>query len=229
MSSEISLKPLIETSALRERVYAALKEAITSMDLYTTDEEIRLDERALSENLGVSRTPIRETLARLEQEGFVVNIPRRGAFIARKSRAEIIEMIQVWAGLEGLAARTVASSAGTEQLEDLRKMFVDFTDDNELRGHIDEYSNTNVLFHQKIIEMSGNRLMQDITENLFLHLRSIRDRTIHEKDRVTRSMIDHMHIIEALESRDPDRAQRLSVEHNLGLAEHVRENVHWLK
>jgi len=229
MTVEISLKPLIETSALRERVYAALKEAITSMDLYASEEEIRLDERALSENLGVSRTPIRETLARLEQEGFVANIPRRGAFIARKSRKEIIEMIQVWAGLEGLAARTVARSATTEQLAEFRKMFIDFTDGDELRGHIDEYSSTNVQFHQKIIEMSGNQLMRDITENLFLHLRSIRDRTIHEQDRVTRSIIDHMHIIEALESRDPDRAQRLSVEHNLGLAEHVRENVHWLK
>ncbi len=229
MNTELSLKPLIESSALRERVYAALKQAITEMDVYSTEDEIRLDERALSDSLGVSRTPVRETLARLEQEGFVMNIPRRGTFVTRKTRQEIIEMIQVWAGLEGVAARIVAQTATTAQLQSLRDMFASFTDETELQGHLDEYSNTNVKFHQKIIEMSGVQLMQDITENLFLHLRSIRDRTIHEKDRVARSIIDHMHIIEALESRDPDLAQRLSVEHNLGLAEHVRENVHWLK
>lgn len=229
MTAEISLQPLVEASALRERVYVALKDAITQMDVYSSNEEIRLDERALSERLGVSRTPIRETLARLEQEGFVTNVPRRGTFVARKTRREIIEMIQVWAGLEGLAARTIAQSANAQQLGELRAMFKNFTNDNALHGHIDEYSNTNVLFHQKIIEMSGNQLLQDITENLFLHLRSIRDRTIHDGDRVTRSIIDHMHIIEALESHDPELAQRLSVSHNLGLAEHVRENVHWLK
>lgn len=227
MVDPIQLTPLQNPVALRDQVFAALKQAITSMDLYSGDEELRLDERTLSEELGVSRTPIRETLARLEQEGFVRNIPRRGAFVVRKTKSEIIEMIEIWAALEGMATRLVIERASDAEVAQLRSLFKEFAD-GELRTHIDEYSNANVRFHQSIIAMSKNHQLQQITDNLFLHLRSIRSRTIHEQDRVTRSNIDHTHIIEAIESRDADLAERLSREHNLGLAAHVRKHVHWL-
>lgn len=226
--SRIELTPIIEPVALKERVYDSLKTAITEMDIYSTDEEIRLDERKLSDDLGVSRTPVRESLARLEQEGFVENIPRRGAFVVRKTRQEIIEMIQVWAALEGMATRLITQTATDDAIGELRKLFTTFEGD-AMKGHIDEYSDTNVHFHQRILAMGGNDVLQSITDNLFLHLRSIRARTIHEKDRADRSIIDHIHIIEAIESRDADAAARLSIEHNLGLATHVLENVHWLK
>jgi len=227
MSELIQLSPLQNPVALRDQVFDALKQAITSMDLYAGDHELRLDERKLSEELGVSRTPIRETLARLEQEGFVRNIPRRGAFVVRKTKSEIIEMIQIWAALEGMAIRLVIERAEDSEIAELRALFKAFTDD-QLDAHIDEYSNANVRFHQSIIAMSQNHQLKKITDNLFLHLRSIRSRTIHEKDRVTRSIIDHTHIIEAIESRNADLAEKLSREHNLGLAAHVEQHVHWL-
>jgi len=226
--SKLELTPIIEPGALKERVYDSLKTAITEMDIYSSDEEIRLDERKLSDELGVSRTPVRESLARLEQEGFVENIPRRGAFVVRKTSEEIIEMIQVWAALEGMATRLITQTASDKDIAELRDMFKTFEGD-AMKGHIDEYSDTNVHFHQRILALGGNAQLREITDNLFLHLRSIRARTIHEKDRADRSIIDHLHIIEAIESRDVDVAQRLSIEHNLGLAAHVRENVHWLK
>lgn len=227
--TELGLEPLAEPVGLKERVYEALKTAITEMDIYASDEEIRLDERQLSEQLGVSRTPVRETIARLEQEGFVATVPRRGAFVVRKSRREIVEMIQVWAALEGMAARLISTAASDRDIAALKSLFATFDDNEQLDTHIDEYSDSNVAFHQTLIAMSNNALLKQTTDNLFLHLRSIRARTIHEKQRATRSIIDHMDIIEALESRDPDRAHRLSVEHNLGLAAHVEQNVHWLK
>ena len=68
------------------------------MDIYGHPGEIRLDERQLSQDLGVSRTPIREALGFLEQEGFVRSVPRRGVFVVRKTRAQIVEMITVWGG-----------------------------------------------------------------------------------------------------------------------------------
>ncbi len=104
--------PRLETGAsFRDLAYAALKRAITAMDIYAHPQEIRLDERRLSEGLGVSRTPIREAMTLLEQEGFVRTRPRRGIFVVRKTKREIVEMIIVMAALESMAARLAAERA----------------------------------------------------------------------------------------------------------------------
>ena len=103
-SAPLTLAPLNATS-LRDQAYALLKTAIADTDIYDPQQELRLDERQLTTALGVSRTPIREALSLLEQEGFIRTIPRRGIYIIRKSKREIIEMIQMWAALESMAAR----------------------------------------------------------------------------------------------------------------------------
>jgi len=95
----------LQTVSLRDQAYALLKEAIANTDIYGERQPLRLDERELMQALGVSRTPVREALSILEQEGFVKTVPRRGIFIVRKSRREIIEMIQMWAALESMSAR----------------------------------------------------------------------------------------------------------------------------
>ena len=224
-SVSLELERLADTFVLRDRIYESLKKAILSVDIYRDD--LRLDERRLAEELGVSRTPIREALGRLEYEGLVRTIPRRGAFVARKSKKEIVEMITVWAALESLAARLITERASDEEIASLRKMFATF-DDAKVQARIDEYSNTNISFHQAILQISHSELLNKLTENLFLHMRWIRTRTISEKDRASRSIIDHMNIIEALEARNADLAERLSREHTLNLAAHVAENVDWL-
>jgi DNA-binding GntR family transcriptional regulator len=81
--------------SLRDQAYVLLKNAIADTDIYDPKQELRLDERQLTTALGVSRTPIREALSLLEQEGFICTIPRRGIYIVRKSKREIIEMIQM--------------------------------------------------------------------------------------------------------------------------------------
>src|ERR1700704_2415855 len=103
----------------RKEAYAALKRAITAMDIYDHPHEIRLDERRLSEGLGVSRTPIREAMTVLEQEGFVRTRPRRGIFVVRKTKREIVEMITVMAALESMAARLAAERASDADLAEL--------------------------------------------------------------------------------------------------------------
>src|SRR5690606_21907649 len=146
-----------------------------------------------SEVMGVSRTPIREAIARLEQEGLVRIVPRKGVFVARKTKAEILDMITIWAALEGMAARLITQRASDAEIATLRKLFVTI-DDDEVRAHIDEYAETNIRFHQALLAMSHCSLMTEMTENLFIHMRSIRKRTIAEKDRASRSIIDHLHI-----------------------------------
>ena len=220
-TSAISVQRLDTEPALKERVCEALLAAIAAMDIYAEPEPPKLDERQLAARLGVSRTPVREALAVLEQKGIVKIIPRRGAFVVRKTKREILEMIQVWAALEGTAAAMVTERASDEEISRLRGMFATFTDDGEIRVHIDEYSETNINFHQALISLSGSRLIKEITDNLFLHIRAMRMRSINERDRAQRSIIDHMHIIEALERRDRDEAQRTVRDHSLDLARHI--------
>jgi DNA-binding GntR family transcriptional regulator len=220
--------PRLDTStSFRDLAYAALKRAITAMDIYDHAQEIRLDERRLSEGLGVSRTPIREAMTVLEQEGFVRTLPRRGIFVVRKTKREIVEMITVMAALESLAARLAAERATDADIADLRRLMADFRATPDGVHHderLAEYSDANIAFHQAIIKLSGCALLTEMTENLFIHMRAIRKITIHQENRAARSIVDHLRIIDALEHRDPELAERLAREHTLGLAAHVEQH-----
>lgn len=229
MKAEISLRPVNVNIVLKDKVYEALREAITSMDIYRDEVPARLDERRLAEELGVSRTPVREAILRLEQDGLVQSRPRRGAFVVRKTKQEILEIICVWSALEGLGARLATVRASDEEIGRLRTMFTNFDDSSGMRAQIDEYSEKNVLFHQTIIGLSKCALLSQMAEGLFIHMRSIRARTIRERDRAHRSIIDHMHIIEAIENRDTDLAERLVREHSQNLAKHVEKHVDYLE
>jgi DNA-binding GntR family transcriptional regulator len=223
----LPLKPVDGAFVLKDRIYDALKQAILAVNVYESPREHRLDERQLSEDLGVSRTPVREALCRLENEGFVRTVPRRGAFVARKSKREILDMIVVWAALESMAARLITERASEGEIRTLRRMFSTFEND-QVQAKIDEYSETNIRFHQALLHLSHCELLKRMTDNLFLHMRWIRMRTISENGRAERSIIDHMHIIEALEARNTELAERLTRQHTLDLARHVERNVHWL-
>ncbi len=216
----LDLQPLSTNVSFRDQAYAALKQAIMNADIYAHREEIRLDERHLGIALGVSRTPIREAMALLEQEGFLRTEPRRGVFIVRKTKKQIIEMIEMWAALESMAARLATLNASDADIAALRHMFDEFRNTTPA-DHIDEYSDANIAFHQAIIRLSGSHLMGKTIENLFIHVRAIRRMTISQRDRAERSIADHMRIIEALEKRDTELAERLVRQHSLDLAAHV--------
>jgi DNA-binding GntR family transcriptional regulator len=221
------LTPLSASVSLRDRAYAALKQMITEADIYAHPEEIRLDERQLTQALGVSRTPIREAMTLLEQEGFLRTVPRRGIFIVRKTKRQIIEMIEMWAALESMAARLATVNASDADIAGLRRMFDEFNNSTPAE-HIDEYSDANIAFHQAIIRLSGSHLMGQTIENLFIHVRAIRRMTISQNDRAARSIVDHMRIIEALERRDTELAERLVRQHSLDLAAHVDKHCDFL-
>ncbi len=222
------VSPLEPTKVLKARVYDALKNLIQQMDIYSSHESPRLDERALGEQLGVSRTPVREAISRLEQEGLVKAIPRRGAFVVRKTKKEILDMIDVWAALESMAARLATSRSSDLEISNLRQMFATFDDSVQARAHIDEYSDTNVVFHQTIIKLGKSPLITHMSDQLFFHMRAIRASTIKERDRVSRSIIDHIRIIQALEERDAPRAEQLVRDHALELAKHIERFVDYL-
>jgi DNA-binding GntR family transcriptional regulator len=218
---DMYLKPVGATLVLRDKVYEALRSAIASMDIYADDADTKLDERRLAEDLGVSRTPIREALSRLEQEGLVRLIPRRGAFVVRKNKREILEVVCVWGALEGLAARLAAVRASGEEISSLRRGFVDLDDSSCSTAATDEYSDENIRFHLAIIRLSKCDLLSAIADGLSFHLQAIRPRLLEERGSVFESVVDHLPIVEALEKRDAELAERLVREHTDRLAENV--------
>lgn len=225
MARGLKLKAVGMNFSLKDHIYEVLKDGITGMNIYAADADLRLEERKMAEQLGISRTPIREALARLEQEGFVEIQARKGVFIKRKSLDEVLDMITVWAALESMAARLATVVASDEEISSLRRMVHDYTKD-EARLHMDEYSEANIRFHQRILELSKCAMMKAIADGLFLHMRAIRARAMAEADRVSRSVVDHMHIIEAIENRDADLASEMVREHTMRLHAHVRRSWH---
>lgn len=218
----LKIEPLGVSLGLRQQACEAIKRAIMAMDIYGHPEEIRLDERQLSQDLGVSRTPIREALSVLEQEGFVRSIPRRGIHVVRKSKREIVEMITVWAAIESMAARLAATRASAGALAELRRLVEVFQDDPT--DHISEYSDANMAFHRAIVRLGGVELMSSLTDTLFIHMRAVRAVTMTQDNRAQRSIGDHRAIIAALEVGDADLASRLVREHTMGLAHHVERH-----
>ncbi|MPZ30203.1 MAG: FCD domain-containing protein [Rhodospirillales bacterium] len=225
--ARLVVAPIDNRETFKDKAYTALRNVIMSSDIYRSRTDLRLDERQLAQDFGISRTPVREAMAQLEREGFVRSVPRRGVYVVRKTKREVIELIQAWAALESMAARLITESASDQDIAGLRRMFATFEDD-ELHAKLDEYSEVNIHFHQTLIELSGNQALIRLAENLFTHMRMIRGSTIGEDDRVERSIRDHMNIIQALEVRDTERAEDLVRQHALGLAEHVAKHADYL-
>lgn len=238
------LRAVTTEATLTSRAYDILREAIAEMPIYDgTDDDCRLDERALAEGLGISRTPVREALLRLETEGVVRAVPRRGIYVIRKTKAEIIEVILASAALEAMAARLAAERATDQEIADLVARFPEFANDSEARPGeesqpadglrpavpLNEYSQLNLDFHQRIVELAHSELFSGLISRLQIHMRAIRQGTIGDDDRMIHSVVDHAHILEALAARDADAVEARVRQHAFDLAEHVRLNVSHLK
>lgn len=222
----MKLKPIPSNFTLKDHVYDMLREAITGMDLYAEDANLRLDERSLAEQLGISRTPLREAIARLERDGLVEVVARKGVYVRRKSLAEVLEMIVAWAALESMAARLACERATEAEIASLRRMAAKYMG-GEVAARISEYSDDNIRFHQRILEISKCGLLKEMADALFLHMHAVRLRAMGEGNRAQRSIVEHLEIIEALERREGEEASRLVREHTMRLHEHVRRT--WTK
>src|SRR5437763_11778050 len=109
--ARLVVAPIDGRETFKSKAYAALRNVIIGSDVYRSRADIRLDERQLAQDFGISRTPVREAMAQLEREGFVRSVPRRGVYIVRKTRSEGIEVITAWAAPESTAARLLTQTA----------------------------------------------------------------------------------------------------------------------
>src|SRR5829696_4210764 len=166
--ARLVVAPIDSRETFKDKAYAALRNVIMSSDIYRSRTDIRLDERQLAQDFGISRTPVREAMAQLEREGFVRSVPRRGVYVVRKTKQEVIELIQAWAALESMAARLITEHASDEDIAGLRRMFATF-EGEKLHAKLDDYSEVNIAFHQSISEPSGNQAVIRLAANLFTH------------------------------------------------------------
>jgi len=227
MARSITLRPVDPAAGLREPIYEALKRAIMELDVYDPKAQTRMDERTLAESLGVSRTPLRAAIARLEQEGFVETQPRRGVFIRRKTLPEVLEMLEMWGALESSAARLACARATDAAIRGLRAAVGGYTASGA-RAEIGEYSEANIAFHRAVLALSGNRRMVEAGDSLLAHLAVVRRRALADPDRAERSVIDHGGIIAAIEAREADLSARRVEAHTQRLHAYLRRSWRYL-
>ena len=125
-----------------------------------------------------------------------------------------------------MAARLITEVASDEEIKSLRVLAVKHSSDST-RADIAEYSEANIQFHQRILELSGCSLLKITADNLLQHMHAVRRRAMTEGDRVSRSVVDHMAIIEAIENREGDLAAMLVRDHTMKLHDHIHKT--WLE
>ena len=150
-------------------------------------------------------------------------VARRGIYIVRKTKAEILDMITVWAALESMAARLATKVASDEDIRALHGLVDQFSSD-EIARHMGEYSDANIRFHQAIIRLGECPLIVDITNAVLPCPRHAPAYDLRAGPR-QRSIADHKEIVEALEARDAEIAERLVRDHTLRFRDHVERHV----
>ncbi|MGL5513392.1 MAG: GntR family transcriptional regulator [Sporomusa sp.] len=194
---------------LREVVAETLREAIASGILRAGE---RLMEIQLAEELGVSRTPVREAIRKLELEGFVVMMPRRGTYVADLSIKDINEVFEIRTALDVLAAGLAVERITEEELEQLERLLVEIGELLE-QGDVDKLVESDSQFHDVLYRASRNDRLVGIINNLREQFTRFRSISIKYPGRMQDTVNEHRRLVEAIASRDIDLAQQIAREH----------------
>ena len=171
-----------------------------------------IDEAALCQTWGVSRTPLREALKVLAAEGLVELVPRRGCRVASLSEDDARQLFPVMALLEGRCAFEAAQKAGPADLRELRRLHEQL-ERHAAAGQREAYYRVNHLFHTKVQALAGNRWLDRATNDLRRFMRLLRGRQLQQPGRLERSIAEHRALMEALAARDAARAEQLMHDH----------------
>lgn len=207
---------------LREVVFDAVREAIIQGVLSPGE---RLMEFQLAEQLGVSRTPVREAIRKLELEGFVIMIPRKGAYVAGISLKDIADVFEVRAAMEALAMVLAAERITEEELEELERILVSKTEVIEL-DEIEKFIELDKKFHDVLYRASRNQRLMQILINLQDEVHRFRSVSLASPGRMRAALDEHRQLVEALSERDLERAESLAWEHIENAENSLLESVH---
>ncbi|WP_371365536.1 HTH-type transcriptional repressor RspR [Sporomusa rhizae] len=194
---------------LREVVAETLREAIVNGTLSPGE---RLMEIQLAEELGVSRTPVREAIRKLELEGFVVMIPRRGTYVADLSIKDINEVFEIRTALDVLAAGLAVERITEDELEQLERLLVEISDLTE-QGDADKIVEVDGQFHDILYRASRNDRLVGIINNLREQFTRFRSISMQYPGRIQKTVEEHRRLVEAIAGRDLELAQQIAREH----------------
>lgn len=195
--------------SLRGMVFSKLREDILS-GKYAVNEELK--EIAIGEELGVSRTPVREALRQLELEGLVKIIPNKGAYVAGISNKDIHDIYMIRSYLEGLCARWACENITKEQLDAIEEVIY-LSDFHVKKQHYDQIVELDSKFHELMYEACGSKILGHLLRDYHQYVHSLRKITLAEPDRAAHSNAEHQAILEAIRDRDADQAEKLAHEH----------------
>lgn len=193
---------------LREIVFESMRDAILSGVLQPGE---RLMEIQLAEEMGVSRTPVREAIRKLELENFVVMIPRKGAYVAGVSSKDVADVFEIRSALEGLAAGLAAERITEDELEQMERVL--FCRSNEGDIDLEEVVKSDTDFHALVYSASRNERLIQILANLREQIQRFRATSLAVPGRNKLALEEHRAIVEALRNHDSEEAQTLAIAH----------------
>ncbi|WP_265445950.1 GntR family transcriptional regulator [Acetivibrio straminisolvens] len=209
MAGKLSKVNLNDYKPLREVIFDTLREAIIAGELKPGE---RLMEVKLAEKMGVSRTPVREAIRKLELEGLVEMLPRKGAHVAELSAKDIMDVLEVRATLDGLATALAAERITDEEikeLEHIQSQFLAYANKDNLQGSIKK----DVEFHELIYRASRNERLIQIANNLREQIQRFRVIYLKDYSNPKELIKEHQYILEAISTRDKIAAQEYAQKH----------------
>ena len=194
---------------LRDVVFENLRTAILEGNLKAGQ---RLMEVQLAEQLGVSRTPIREAIRKLELEGLVVMLPRKGAYVANMSFKDLIDVLEIRATLEGLAASLAAERRNDEDVIKLEKVAKEF-EEGVRNADIEVVLKKDVEFHENIFLMANNKKLYHLITSLWEQVHRFRVMYVSNNEASLSLVDEHKRILDAIKNGDCELAKKYATQH----------------
>lgn len=194
---------------LRDVVFNTLRKAILKGEFSPGE---RLMEKQLADRLGVSRTPVREAIRKLELEGLVVMIPRKGAEVARVTEKDISDVLEVRATLEGLAVKLACKNMTPAELKKLVRINQEFAKAAD-KSDVEKIIDLDIAFHDTIFKASNNDKLISILNNLREQIYRFRMEYVYHMADYKQLVREHQQIVDAISNNQSDKAQDSAIIH----------------
>lgn len=210
-----------QEQSLRGKVFQRLREDILS-GVYQENDELR--EVSIGEELGVSRTPVREALRQLELEGLVTIVPNKGAYVKGITKKDVHDIYKIRSLLEGLCAKWATEHITDQQIEELEEIVLlsEFHLKKQGQGKAKQVSDLDGKFHKVLYEASNSRILEHVLSDFHKYVKMARTMSVGEKERAEKSIDEHRAILEAIRKKDANLAEQLANQHIMN----VMENLH---
>jgi len=194
---------------LGEAVYIALREAIIKSQFKSGE---RLMETELAEEMMVSRTPVREAVRKLQSEGYVVMLPRKGTYVTSLSLQDVSDVYEIRSALESMAATKAAERASSDEIAQMRR-FLDGETGEWDASDLSQNIIADVKFHSMIYKASKNTRIESMINDLREQIQRLRSSTLSRPGRLRLAHEEHRRIFDAIQARDAKAAGEAAVAH----------------